>query len=357
MFKGTHDRSAYDIAAEIESLGGQLNAFTEKEMTCFYAVVLDKDADKAVEVLSDITQNALLNQEDFILEKDIIAEEYKGLLDSPEDYIHDVFALKLFRNHPLGYPVLGTPDSLSNIHIDDLTDFRETFYTSDCLIVAAAGNVMHDALVLSIQKNLSRMMPNAEKKQAEQHPVSLPVLPDIHPVQHHMVLGKPVFGYSDSRKFALLALHHYLGSGMSSLLFQEIREKRGLAYSIFSFLDFYSDIGILGIYTGTESGHHHEVQALILEILHQVENGLAPEDLRRIQAQMEGGLLLAMENSGPRMHRLAKMEYYLQDYVSIDQVIQAVRDLTPENVQKTLANIEIGKNQTSVKLGPLSFHE
>ena len=315
VFKGTEKRNAYEIAVSLESLGGYLNAFTEKELTCFYALILDQHLPVAIEVISELLLSARLDPSDLDLEKEVILEEFRNLLDSPEDYIQDLFSHALFKDHPLGLPILGTPDSIRSIETHDLQSFRDQFYISDRLIVAAAGQVNHVELVSLIEKYLPDLPRNPvnETGTFDQFTVTLPQTKSL---QAHFCTGFKTFAYSDQRKFPMLVIDTYLGQGMSSLLFQELREKRGLAYSVYTFSEYYQDTGVFGIYTGTELKHKKRIENLVHHLIRRVvKSGLTADELRRVQSQIAGSLILSMEDAGRRMHRLAKMEHstVLQD--------------------------------------------
>jgi predicted Zn-dependent peptidase len=336
VFKGTKKRNAYEIAVSLESLGGHLNAFTEKELTCYYALILDRHLPTAVEVISDIIQSARLDLSDLKIEKEVILEEFRNLLDSPEDYIHDLFAHALYKNHPLALPILGSPDSIRSIGIHDLHRFHERFFAPDRLIVAAAGQVGHSELVSLVEKNLTGLHLNQKSAMADSNEWDIR-LPETKSIQAHICTGFKTFPYSDSRKFPMWIIDTYLGQGMSSLLFQELREKRGLAYSIYSFSEYYQDTGMFGIYAGTELKQKKRIEELIHQLIQGVvKAGLTQEELQRIQSQLTGSLLLSMEDASRRMHRLAKMEHYLKKYVSVEQVIDAICGLTLHDIQQTL---------------------
>ena len=336
VFKGTEKRNAYEIAVSLESLGGHLNAFTEKELTCFYALILDHHLPVAVEVLSELLLSARLDQSDLDIEKEVILEEFRNLLDSPEDYIQDLFSSALFNNHPLGLPILGTPDSIRSIETHDLRRFRDQFFISDRLIVAAAGKVNHIELVSLIGKYLTGL-PRNPVNATEPFDQFTVMLPETKSIQVHFCTGFKTFAYPDPRKFPMLVIDTYLGQGMSSLLFQELREKRGLVYSVYTFTEYYRDTGLFGIYAGTELKHKKQIRNLIHHLIrHVVKSGLTADELCRVQSQLAGSLILSMEDAGRRMHRLAKMEHYLNDYVPVEQVIDAICNLTPRDIRQTL---------------------
>ena len=353
LFKGTSRRTAYEIAVSLEALGGQLNAFTEKELTCFYAIVLDEHFETAVDVLSDIIQHPLLNGNDLAIEKVIINEEYRNFLDSPEDYIHERLSIELFKNHPLGLPILGSPASVHAIQKEDLVRYHADCYTGDRLIVSIAGNVDHSRCVEILEEQLAGLPLSGSRP--DQNPLvsGTHTLPGINVVQTHICMGLPTFGYRDSDKFALLLLHNYLGNGMSSLLFQELREKHGWAYAVYSFTEFFSDTGFMGIYTGTDSQHSPAILELIQDVFKTLkQNGLSEADITRIKSQLTGGLILGMEDASHRMHRLAKMEFHLQSYVPIDHVLSKIESLKPEDLTRLIDRLNMVDTMCVVTLEP-----
>jgi predicted Zn-dependent peptidase len=353
-FKGTPGRSTYDIAVSLESLGGHLNAFTEKEFTCYCALVLDEHLPQALDVIADIVQHPLLDESDLENEKRIVSEEIRNLEDTPEDFIHDLFLQTVFAGHPMGFPILGTEKSLGTIRRSNLVRHRIQHYTFNNCIVAAAGHLDHEELVGLVAEKFRHL---SDKKRS-QCPVAK--MDGIHytktkaPIsQTHVCTGIPGLDYNDPQKFALIVLDTYFGGGMSSRLFQNLREKNGLAYSVYSFLDFWSDTGLWGVYTGTSPEMFGDALRIIQnEYDRLIRPGIPDNDLERVKSQIIGNLLLMFEDTGHRMNRLAKMEAYIQSYVQIDEVIGKMRSITKKDVQAVAETVLDGKEKYMVVLEP-----
>jgi len=354
VFKGTKSRTAYEIATSLESLGGHLNAFTEREYTCFYAFVLDENLSQAVDVLADLVQNAVLNEHDLQNERRIVFEEIRNLQDSPDDYILDIFIRMACADHPLGRSILGSYESLGKITKQDLMEYRKTYYTPDNIVVSAAGNVDHVHLMDLVNAHFS----SDSKVLASQTP---PITPGkerfqkVHlPVnQVHICTGAFAYSYKDARKFPLLVLNALLGGGMSSRLFQNLREKKGLAYSIYSFADLWSDTGLFGVYAGISPKNTEEVLSLISEELVRLSDSpVAEEELQRIKSQLKGNFILSSEDCQSRMNRIAKMEMYTQQYMTLDEAIDAVESVTQEDIQTIAYDIFKERKQYTTIIEP-----
>jgi predicted Zn-dependent peptidase len=353
-FKGTSNRSAYDIAVSLESLGGHLNAFTEKEFTCFCALVLDEHLEQAVDVIADIVQHPLLTESDLKSEKRIVSEEIRNLEDTPEDLIHDLFLQTVFDDHPMGFPILGTEESLHAIRRKDLVRYRTLHYTCRNCIVTAAGHLDHDGLVRMTEERFGHLSRQKSPKSPKTKRGN--TLRRVKPspiAQTHLCTGIPGVDYNDLRKFALIVLDTYFGGGMSSRLFQNLREKSGLAYSVYSFLDFWSDTGLWGVYTGTSpetSGRAFDIIQKEYDRLGR--SGVSEADLKRVKSQIVGNLLLMFEDTGHRMNRLAKMEAYTQAYTPIDDVIEKIRSVSRKDIRSVVEALLEGKERYTVVLEP-----
>jgi len=353
-FKGTRRRTTRDIAHSLESLGGHLNAFTEKEFTCYCALVLDEHLPQAVDVLSDILQHPLITEKDLKSEKGIVAEEIRNLEDSPEDSIHDGFIRTVFSGHPMGAPILGSMKSLKGLRRSDLVGHRNAHYTFGNCIVAAAGNLDHDALVRLVDRrlrSLSRRCPGKAVPAAfgtcRQRTLKAPI------TQTHLCTGVPGMPYSAENKFSLIVLDTYFGGGMSSRLFQNLREEKGIAYSIYSFLDFWSDAGLWGVYTVTSPDASEKgLKAIRRETESLLKDGVSESALARVKSQIVGNLLLMFEDTGNRMNRLAKMEAYTQSYYRMETVIDRVRSVTRKDVGAVAEELLDGVESFTVILEP-----
>jgi len=334
LFKGTKRRSAAEIARSLEDVGGTLNAFTSKELTCFYAHFLDNDLPLAVDVLSDMLINSIFAPEEIRKEKDVILEEIKSMDDVPEERIHDYFYQDLFGDHPLSRPTLGTRESLKKISRKAALDYMKANYTRNRLVVAASGNIRHQDLcdLLAGQfdgwdnhsvRTLTPPRPNGSYQKVREEDVA----------QAHICLGTQAFAFSDERKYAALIMNTILGAGMGSRLFQSVREMHGLCYSIYSYLEFMADTGVFCIYTGTDKDNID----LALELIHQEleklkTEGLDKDELQRTKSQLKGNLMLSLESTSSRMNRLAKMEIYLQEYYTLDDVLKGIENVTQDDV-------------------------
>ncbi|MBN1894829.1 insulinase family protein [bacterium] len=360
VFKGTQTRSAYEIAVSLEAGGGHLNAFTEKEFTCFYALILDSQVRKAVGILSDLIRFAVFRRKDLEHEKQVVGEEIRNLIDTPEDLVHEKFLQLIYKNHPLGRSILGGPASLRRIGLSDLREHYRSFFTADRIIIAASGRLDHEALVRLIRQHLGPVSPS----KADVHlPVRLNRDREVRtraPInQCHICTGTTGFPYNDRRKFALLLLNAWLGAGMSSRLFQQLREKKGLAYSVYSSLEFWRDTGLVTVYAGTSPDNEKKVLTIIDRELNRLaERGITAAEIRSLQNQLCGSLILSLEDVHSRMNRLAKMEAYTGGYTTLDEVLGRIRAVRPGELHD--AAIELfGRRQRYLSVlttgaGPLS---
>jgi len=341
-FKGTVHRTAYEIAVSLEALGGHLNAFTEKEFTCYWALVLDRDLKEAVDVLADIVQSALLSESDLKNEKRIILEEIRNLEDMPEDLLHEYFLRMVFQDHPIGNPILGTLSSVKAIRQSDLISHRARHYAFQNTVIAAAGKVDHEKLVQYVANAFTALNPHY----IEEKPLLVSKKNIRRPrrrsslSQTHFCTGMRVYSYCDERKFPLILLDTYLGGGMSSRLFQTLRENLGLAYTVYSFLDFWSDTGIFGVYACTSPQFAEQaMEVLEKEYKRLVQEGISKEDLERTKSQVIGHLTLTFEDPTSRMTRLAKMEAYTQSYVSLSEVIERITAVSKDQMSEVAEDI------------------
>lgn len=327
MFKGTTRLSASDIAQSLERVGGYLNAFTGKEVTCYYAHVLNEHISNAVEILGEILTDSVFDEVEMEKEKRVILDELSNIEEMPEELLHDLFWEDLFPDHPLGMSIIGKRDTVSDIDRSKILDFIDRNYTSDRIVVAAAGDVDHQDLVELLGNNVAKL-----KRGPHPSKYPLPNLPDTKvnvvengAIQAHVCLGTQAYNYRDRKKFALLVLNTLLGSGMSSRLFQNIREKHGIAYSIYSFVDFLFNTGVFGIYLGTDKENVERSLELIQDELQMLtRNSVSVDELERTKSQLKGNLMLGLEGTSSRMNRLAKMEIYLGDYFTLDDTIKEI---------------------------------
>ncbi|MBU8933136.1 MAG: insulinase family protein [candidate division Zixibacteria bacterium] len=336
LFKGTKDRTAKQIAEALESVGGSLNAFTSREQTCYTARVLDDQLEKAVDVLADLTCHAKLTPTDLRMEKKVICEEIKEVADTPTDRVHDVFAQTLWGDHPLGQPILGPTENVAHFQRQFILDYLKRNYVAGSILIAASGNVSHRRLV-----ELARKYFQFEGGTAPSAPPA--IQPTVGQIVHesgngeqtHLCLGFPGQSFFSPLKMAALAVNTYLGGGMSSVLFQKIREQRGLAYSVYTFLDFYRDAGVFGTYVGTDKKHIAECVAIILKELERLKKRrLSNLKLQAIKDQLKGQLTLGMESTVAHMNRAARQELYLGEFRSLDQTLEDINRVSTSDVLK-----------------------
>ncbi len=334
VFKGTQKRSGLQIARSLEELGGNLNAYTSKELTHFYAVALDEHLTVCVDVLADLVCNPLLKEDDIEKEKQVVLEEINAVKDTPEEYLFDVFQEKLFPNHPLGFPILGRPETVQQFTRQHLLDFKNRFYTPQNIIVSAAGHLDHERLVRLVEKYF-----HLEHKGQVPQPVKPIAAHNIHleleePFnQAHIIAGLEGLPYASADRFALHALNAYLGGGMSSRIFQTIREKYALAYTVYSALDFFKDTGVFSVYLGTDPAKREQALSLLFKELQRVtEKEISASALKRLQEQLKGHLLLGLENTTHRMSRLAKNEIYFGRQISLAETLEMIQRLTAKKI-------------------------
>ncbi len=334
LFKGTAERSAAQIAEQIDSIGGVLNAFTGKECTCYYARVLAEDFGVAADLLGDIFLNSLLEPEEIDRERGVILQEISQGEDAPDEFIHDVFSLNYWEGHPLSFPICGSAETVGSLQRDDFVEFISERYRPDRLVFAAAGNLLHADLVAWVERiggDLSGLAKLVEQTPAR--PCSGLFTVEKQLEQVHLCFGMDGISQLSDERFAAYLLSTALGGGMSSRLFQEIREKRGRAYSVYSFLSCYRDSGYLGIYVGTAPEWAEEVVEVVTEQIRQVvREGLDPGELERAKKQLKGGMLLGLETSDSRMTRVAKNEIYFGRHFSIEEVSHRIDEVSNDDV-------------------------
>lgn len=361
LFKGTSRRTALEISSEIEAVGGDINAFTSKEHTCYYARVLSQDLPLAIDVLCDVVTDALLRAVDIEAERGVILEEIAMVDDDPSDLVHDQFAGVLFGDSPLGRPILGTSETILGISRDSIVDFYRSFYQPESLVIAIAGNVDHGQAVLLAEASLQRAEKGNFAARVDRHPEpDSPTWPtsytshlDPRPTeQAHVVLGTRGIMRADPRRFTASVLSTVLGGGMSSRLFQSIREQRGLAYSVYSYGQSFRDSGIFGIYAGCIPSKLDTV----LEVCHQelsdfASAGITPEELVRAKGQVKGGTVLGQEDTGARMTRLGKSEIHGEPLLAIPEVLDRVTAVSLADVND-LAKELLGGSLAMSVIGP-----
>jgi predicted Zn-dependent peptidase len=361
LFKGTERRSAMDISSQIEAVGGETNAFTAKEYTCYYARVLDADMPLAVDVMCDAVANSVLAPADVETERGVILEEIAMQDDEPGDEVHDLFTDAVYGGHPLGQRISGSAESIGALTREEINTFYRDRYTGPSVVIAAAGNLTHDAVVAAVVAGLSgRPGFDGTAEAARPRPASPLVVPRTGQIallgkdteQAHVVLGGGGLARSDERRFALGVLNNVLGGGMSSRLFQEIRERRGLAYSVYSFTSLYADAGLFGVYAGCAPGKVDEVLSLTRDELVKVAaSGLTDAEVARGKGMLKGSLVLGLEDTGSRMSRLGKGELLHPELLSVDEILARVDAVTAEEVAAVAAELLSGRPSLAV-IGP-----
>ncbi|MBI4550979.1 MAG: insulinase family protein [Candidatus Latescibacteria bacterium] len=355
VFKGTRSRTAYQIAQSIESLGGYLNAFTGRELNCYLARLLDVHAPVAIDVLADILQHSLFDPDEVEKEKHVVIDEIKGMEDNPEEWLHDQFTSLIWQPHPLGRSILGTEATVSALTREEIRAYLDTYYTADRTTVVAAGNVDHDQIVELVRQTLLFPdRPAADPPAVLSPPAARCQVTTKDIAQAHLCVGGHGLPFRDERKYALFVLNAALGGGMTSRLFQAVREKAGLAYSIYSDLDFYEDTGLFSIYAGTDGADVPRVLEMIYtECARLRQEPLHEDELQDSKSQLTGGLILSMENTGTVMNRLARLELYLDSYSSIDETIAQVDAVTLTQVQELAEELLDPERLSVAALGPV----
>ncbi len=351
IFKGSKKRSSFEIAKSIESVGGNLNAFTGRELTCYFVHVLSKELPMALEILSDIIKNPLFNSSDIINEKNVILEEINSIEDTPEELIYEHFQKNLFYKHPLGFSVLGKSKNIKKFNRKNLRDFWKRNYTSDRIVVAASGDVDHKKVTKLVEKYFS--FPRGNKKirfKRKINKTNKRTVIEKNISQAHICMGNIGVPYCEKEKYPLMVLTTLIGGGMSSRLFQTIREKRALAYSIYSFAEFLSDSGIFGIYVGTDKDKIEKVINLIKSELKKLcEKKISTREINRFKSQLAGNLILGLESVSSRMARLAKIELYLQKYYPLEEVLKEIYSVNSEEIL-TISNMVLNEKDLNITI-------
>ncbi|MDT0452637.1 M16 family metallopeptidase [Streptomyces hesseae] len=362
LFKGTAKRSALDISAALDAVGGEMNAFTAKEYTCYYARVLDTDLPLAIDVVCDMLTGSLIDPADVDAERGVILEEIAMTEDDPGDCVHDLFAHTMLGDTPLGRPVLGTVDTINALTRDQVARFYKKHYDPTHLVVAAAGNVDHAKVVRQVRAAF-------EKAGALGRTDAVPMDPRAgaktirtagrvevlgrRTEQAHVVLGMPGISRVDERRWALGVLNTALGGGMSSRLFQEVREKRGLAYSVYSYTSGFADCGLFGVYAGCRPNQVHDVLRICRDELDKVASeGLSDEEIGRAIGQLSGSTVLGLEDTGALMNRIGKSELCWGDQMSVSDMLARIAAVTPDEIREVARDV-LGQRPSLSVIGPL----
>jgi predicted Zn-dependent peptidase len=356
IFKGTKDRSATQIAKDLDKIGGFSNAFTSKEQTCFYARVLDKHLKFLADLFSDIFINSQFTEEDVELEKSVVLQEISMMDDTPDEYVQVLFDQSFWRNDLLGNSILGTKDTVGGITRDDILDHVKRFYCPDRVVIAASGNVDHDLLVTYF-KPFFEALPNRNSS-ASARPTPL-ISPNVscHTKkleQVHLCLGVRASSLSDEERFIETVFNTILGGNMSSRLFQEIREKRGLAYSLYSYISSFMDTGVIKIYVATDKEKVNSVLELLSMLVKGLQDGdLSGPDISIAKEYLTGGILLGSENMGNLMTRLARNEFIFGKYINYKEIIEKLEAVTLDDVIDASKRMFSPDNISLTVLGPV----
>jgi predicted Zn-dependent peptidase len=356
LFKGTKNRSAEEIARSVDSIGGGLDAFTAKEMVSYNTKVLDEHLPVAFDVLADLVRNPLFREEDVEREKGVILEELKMDVDNPEYLLHDIFSSNFYKDHPLGKPIIGSKDTIRAFDRSMIDDYYQRYYSPSNILITAAGNLNHAELV------------DLAREHFEDLKISPQLAPEVAPVPHarlvfrnktsleqtHLYMGVPAYPFQHEQRFACYTLNTILGGGMSSRLFQNIREKQGLAYAVYSELSMYRDTGCMAIYAGTAVETAGKVIDSIVKELRELKENLVPaEELRRAKDNLKGSLMLGLESTSSRMGNLARQDLYFRRFFTLDEMLESIEVVTAEQVQMIAREFFDPKNITLAVLGNL----
>jgi predicted Zn-dependent peptidase len=362
LFKGTRERTARDIAEAFDAVGGDVNAFTAKEYTCFYARVRDRDLSMAVDHLCDMLQNSLIRGADVDAERQVILEEINMHEDTPDDAIHDVFNEVLWPDHPLGRPILGTVGSITDASPAQIRRFYRKHYVAGHLVVVGAGNVRHDDLVSLIRQHMETGGVRSEGPAAwnlreigvAPSPSGRTEIRRRKTEQAHIVLGTNGLSRTDPDRFALGIVNVALGAGMSSRLFQEVREKRGLAYSVYSYHTMYVDAGLFAAYAGTTPARGKEVLSILRDqLLDVADGGLTEEEFERAKGHMKGSLVLSLDDPSGRMSRLGKSEISHGEILSVNEMLKRI-DAVSFDGAKAIAKRVLSQPMSLAVIGPFA---
>jgi predicted Zn-dependent peptidase len=356
FFKGTQKRSARDIATEVDSLGGEMNAFTSQESTTYYIKVLDEHLPAAVDILSDILLGSRFDPADMEKERKVILEEIKSVEDTPDDYIHEMFTATVWPDNSLGRPILGTKETIRSLKHEDIVKYIGDYYSPREIVISVAGNFEHARLIDLLNNAFGKLSRIGVPKQ------------DVAPSFHHAVtvkkkqleqvqvcLGCKGLPYVHEDRFVVMALNTILGNSMSSRLFQEVREQHALAYSIYSYVTAYRDAGLLTVYAGTDPANTMQAIQLIIKELRKIrDEGITPAEETRVKDQIKGNLVLSLETSNSHMGRIARQEIYFGKYLSVDDIIKSVDKIAAGQVQHLAQQLFRRDNLSLSILGPLN---
>ncbi|MGE5583271.1 MAG: M16 family metallopeptidase [Bacillota bacterium] len=356
LFKGTYKRTAKEIAETIDAVGGQLNAFTTKEYTCFYAKVLSQHFRLGIDLLSDMITDSVFDPCEIAKEKSVVLEEIKSFEDSPDEIIHDLFTAAVLKGHPLGWPILGSPETVRRIDKEVILNYLKQHYTPDNIVFAVAGNVQLDQIITEIEKRFSGLEGHLQKE--------LPPIPALQPElvvrnketeQVHLSVGTRGVSRKSPDKYVLFVLDNLLGGSVSSRLFQQLREERGLVYETGSNHSSYKDTGVFSIYAGTSPKNYEQVVVLIKDELRKISRELVSEaELARTKEQLKGSLLLSLDSTCNRMSRLAKTELFEDQLLTPEEIVARINMVTAEEVLRVAGELFAEEKMVLAAIGPFN---
>jgi predicted Zn-dependent peptidase len=356
FFKGTQKRTAKDIAIEMDSIGGEMNAFTSQETTTYYAKVVDEHLPVAIDILSDILLHSKFDPLEMEKERKVILEEIKGVEDTPDDYIHELFTNTVWAGNSLGRPILGTRDTIKALKHKDIVSYIDNYYSPKEIVISVAGNFEHVRLIELLNASFGKLARGGiAKKEVTPGFTQAIAVKKKQLEQVQICIGCKGMNYTHEDRFVLSALNTVMGNSMSSRLFQEIREQNALAYSIYSYVTSYRDTGLLTVYAGASPSNALEVVRLVIKEFKKIKDeGITPAEETRVRNQIKGSLVLSLESSTSHMSRLARQEIYFGKYLSMDDIIKGVEKVTAEQVQRLAGQLFTRENISLTILGPLS---
>ena len=354
MFKGTENRTAKEIAEALDAVGGQLNAFTTKEYTCYYAKVLDEHFELALDILTDMLFNSKFDSADIDKERNVILEEIKMYEDTPDELVHDVFAGTIWDVHPLGRPIIGYAEVIRGLSRETITDYVGSHYVPGNTVVTVAGNINHDAVAEKISSIFGKRKGTSRPRILElPQPKRQIVCRSKETEQVHLCVGAPGLPLDHEQIYVFQLVNTILGGGLSSRLFQEIREQRGLVYSVYSYHSSYHDAGLFCVYAGLSKENLNPALELIFKEIKDIQlNGVTDQELRRAKDQLKGNLLLSLESVNTRMSRLGKSQLYLGKVVPPEDIVLRIEKVTGDDIRKLAMEKLDPNNFALASVGP-----
>jgi predicted Zn-dependent peptidase len=356
LFKGTATRSAQDIAEAVEAVGGEMNAFTTKEYTAYYVRILDESLDLALDILSDVVWSPAFRPDEVDCERQVILEEIRMHEDTPDELVHSLFAEALFPDQTIGREVLGRDETIEAMSRDEISGFHSSHYKTGNIVVAAAGNVSHEQVAEKVAARFAGQSGEREPRELGQPRPGDAMKVLTRPTeQAHLVLGMTGLSRSDPDRYALSVLNHVIGGGMSSRLFQEIRERRGLAYSVYSYRAAFEDTGMFAVYAGTAPARAPAVLEIVHRELDRLEEdrGVDPGELERAKGHFKGQLALSLEGSSARMERVGRSELTSGEVLGVDELVERIDAVTHEDVARVIDRVLAGAPRVLAAVGPV----